>query len=141
MDRPLVGRSILIVEDEPLIALDIQREFEAAGARVLLKRSLQSALVAVEEDAPSAAILDHALGNDDSLPLCERLKERDIPFVLHSGYSNLEGACRDGVVVDKPNHPQLLVTTVVGLLRSRPISSFHVRQPLCRATAQGSVPH
>jgi CheY-like chemotaxis protein len=57
MDRPLVGRSILIVEDEPLIALDIQREFEAAGARVVLKRSLQSALVAVEEDAPSAAIL------------------------------------------------------------------------------------
>ena len=94
MDRPLVGRSILVVEDEPLIAMDIRREFEAAGARVMLKRSLQSALVAVEEDAPSAAILDHALGNDDSSSLCERLKERDIPFVLHSGCSNLEGACR-----------------------------------------------
>ena len=126
MDRPLVGRSILIVEDEPLIAMDIRREFEAAGALVVLKRSLQSALVAVDDDAPSAAILDHALGNDDSSSLCERLKERDIPFVVHSGCSNLEGACSAGVAVGKPNHPQLLVTTVVGLLRSQPISSVHV---------------
>ena len=122
MDRPLVGRSILIVEDEPLIALDIRRNFEAAGARVVVMRTLQTALAAVEDPDLSAAILDHALGKDDSSQLCERLKERDIPFVIHSGYSNLEGACSDGVDIDKPSHPQLLVTTIVGLLRSRPIS-------------------
>ena len=122
MDRPLVGRSILIVEDEPLIALDIRRSFEAAGARVVVMRTLQTALAAVEDPNLSAAILDHALGKDDSSQLCERLKERDIPFVIHSGYSNLEGACSDGVEIDKPTHPQLLVTTIVGLLRNRPIS-------------------
>ena len=49
MDRPLVGRSILIVEDEPLIALDIRRSFEAAGARVVVMRTLQTALAAVED--------------------------------------------------------------------------------------------
>jgi DNA-binding response OmpR family regulator len=65
MDRPLAGRSILIVEDEPLIALDIQRGFEAAGARVMTMRSLQTALAAVEDPDLSAAILDHALGKDD----------------------------------------------------------------------------
>jgi hypothetical protein len=97
MDRPLVGRSILIVEDEPLIALDIQREFEAAGARVVLKRSLQSALVAVEEDAPSAAILDHALPDGDSSLLCGRLKERNVlrcsSFSIRSRSSGLGRDC------------------------------------------------
>ena len=123
MDRPLVGRSILIVEDEPLIALDIRRSFEAAGARVVVMRTLQTALAAVEDPDLSAAILDHVLGKDDSSQLCNRLKERDIPFVIHSGYSNLEGACSDGVEIDKPTPPQLLVTTIAGLLRRRPISN------------------
>jgi DNA-binding response OmpR family regulator len=98
------------------------RSFEAAGARVVVMRTLQTALAAVEAPDLSAAILDHMLGKDDSSQLCERLKERDIPFVIHSGYSNLEGACSDGVEIDKPTHPQLLVTTIAGLLRSRPIS-------------------
>ena len=123
MDRSLVGRLILIVEDEPLIALDIRRSFEAAGARVVVMRTLQTVLAAVEDPDLSAAILDHMLGKDDSSRLCERLKERDIPFVIHSGYRNLEGACSDGVEIDKPTPPQLLVTTIAGLLRSRPISN------------------
>lgn len=55
--------------------------------------------------------------------LCERLKERDIPFVIHSGHSKLEGACNDGVAVGKPNSPQVLVTMVAGLLRSSPLPS------------------
>jgi hypothetical protein len=34
MQRPsLDGRSILIVEDEPLIVMDITQQFEATGAR------------------------------------------------------------------------------------------------------------
>ena len=53
---------------------------------------------------------------------CERLKERDIPVVIHSGYSNLRGACGDGVTIDKPSHSQLLATTIVELFRIRPIS-------------------
>jgi DNA-binding response OmpR family regulator len=89
--------------------------------RVRLRR-VHTALAAVEDPDLSAAILDHALGKDDSSQLCERLKERDIPFVIHSGYRNLEGACSDGVTIDKPSHPHLLVTTIVGLLRSHPIS-------------------
>ena len=118
----LAGRSILIVEDEPLIALDIARSFEAAGARTLTVRLLRDAFPAVEDDALSAAVLDHVLSDGDSSPLCERLKERNIPFVLHSGYSIVDGACRDGVQVEKPANPQVLVTAVEGLLRSRPIS-------------------
>jgi len=122
MDRLLTGHSILIVEDEPLIALDIVRAFENTGARVLSTSTLRQALVLAESDGLSAAVLDHGLSDGDSSTLCERLKELNIPFLLHSGYSSLEGACSDAVFVAKPANPQVLVTTVEGLLRNRQIS-------------------
>jgi DNA-binding response OmpR family regulator len=122
MDNILTGRSILVVEDEPLIAIDIANAFTQVGARVLAVRSLRDALAAVEDDTLSAAILDHALGDGDSSQLCTRLKERNIPFVLHSGYSQLDGACGDGVQVGKPASPQVLVSAVEELLSTRPVS-------------------
>ena len=66
---------------------------------MLTARSLRDALVAVEDGALSAAILDHALGDGDSSQFCERLKERNIPYVLYSGFSHLDGACGDAVHV------------------------------------------
>lgn len=124
MERPLAGRSILICEDEPLIALDIQSCFEAAGARVVVVRLLRDALLAVEDDSLTAAILDHALSDGDSSRLCARLKERNIPFVLHSGFGDLDGVCGgEAVHVPKPANPEVLVRTVEGLLRRRPVSN------------------
>ena len=122
MDRILTGCSILVVEDEPLIAIDIANAFTQAGARVLTVRSLRDALTAVEDGALSAGVLDHALGDGDSSQLCARLKERNIPFVLHSGYSQLDGACGDGVQVGKPASPQALVSVVQELLSTRSVS-------------------
>jgi DNA-binding response OmpR family regulator len=86
MDRPLVGRVILIIEDEPLIALGISDAVQDAGAKTMTARTLAAALVAVEDPNLSAAIVDHALGDGDSSELCHRLKERDIPFLMYSGY-------------------------------------------------------
>jgi DNA-binding response OmpR family regulator len=85
--------------------------------------TLSEALRAAEEVNLSAAVLDHGLHDCDSSQVCARLKERDIPFVIYSGFSKLEGACRSGVLVHKPAHPQVLVVTIAGLLRGRPISN------------------
>jgi DNA-binding response OmpR family regulator len=60
---------------------------------------------------------DFGLSDGDGTALCERLKERAIPFVLHSGYSNLDVAFRDAVLVPKPARPEVLVSAVAGLLR------------------------
>jgi DNA-binding response OmpR family regulator len=91
MDRILTGRSILIVEDEPVIVIDIAGAFERAGACVLRTNTLRQALLLLEEQHLSAAVLDHGLTNGNSSKLCERLKELDIPYVLHSGYSSVDG--------------------------------------------------
>src|SRR5262245_49291539 len=82
----LAGCSILICEDEPLIALDIAEAFSNAGARVMTVRSLADALTSLEDEVSSAVILDHSLSDGDSSQLRECLKERNIPYVVHSGY-------------------------------------------------------
>ena len=94
MDASLAGRLILIAEDEPLIALDITQGFEDEGATVIAAATLTEALRVVEDPALSAAILDHALSDGDSTTVCERMTERNIPFITYSGYDL--GATRRG---------------------------------------------
>ena len=119
MGRILTERLVLIVEDELLIAMDLAQTFERAGARVTTTNSLREALTLVESDGLAAAVLDHALRDGNSSQLCARLKERDIPFVLYSGYSVIEGACHDAPFVAKPSTPEVLVSTVEELLTHR----------------------
>ena len=102
-----------------MIALGIADAFTDAGARVVTVRSFASALIAIEAEIPSAVILDHVLGDGESSQLCKRLKERNIPYVIHSGYSNLSGAYGDAVQVPKPANPDVLVAAVLGLLQRR----------------------
>jgi len=114
----LAGCSILICEDEPLIALDIAEAFSNAGARVMTVASIADALTALEDEVPSAVILDHALNDGESSQLRECLKERNIPYVIHSGYDAKaeDASAAKAASVPKPASPQLLVTTVEGLL-------------------------
>jgi DNA-binding response OmpR family regulator len=119
MDRPLAGRSVLVVEDDPIIVLDILQGLEAAGASVSRARSVSDALGKVECPNLSAAVLDHGLSDGDASQICARLDERNIPFVIYSGYSHIEGPCSEGEHLRKPVRPQVLVAVVVDLLRDR----------------------
>jgi DNA-binding response OmpR family regulator len=122
MDASLAERLILIAEDEPLIALDITQGFEDEGATVIAAATLTEALRVVEDPALSAAILDHALSDGDSTTVCERMTERNIPFITYSGY-DLGATRRGGVHVRKPASISVLVATVKGLLAERQISN------------------
>jgi DNA-binding NtrC family response regulator len=108
------GCSILLVEDEPSIALHIAACFESACARVLRARGVQEALCIVENRRVSAALLDSRLS--EGAALCERLAEHGIPVVVYSGYRELHAACREGVIASVPANPQFLLTTVADLL-------------------------
>ena len=82
----LCGRSILVVEDEMLIGMEIRTALEEAGASVTATTTVRHALILVEHDGLAAAIMDHALADGDSTELCARLRERDIPYVSYSGF-------------------------------------------------------
>jgi DNA-binding response OmpR family regulator len=127
MARPsLEGRSILVVEDQPLVALDITQQFEAAGAALTTTNTLHHALILVEHDGLSGAILDHALGDGDSSLLCTRLRERGIPFMIYSGYDTIEGPCKDALHICKPAADGALVAAMKGLLMSDAIAKIEI---------------
>jgi DNA-binding NtrC family response regulator len=118
MDTNLAGRTVLIVEDEPLVALDIVKAFERAGAIAVRARTVAQARNIVEQDGLSAAVLDFGLADGDAEQLCHCLSEREVPFVLHSGYSqsHTSAACRKGISIPKPASPDALISAVVKLL-------------------------
>jgi DNA-binding response OmpR family regulator len=113
----LAGRTILIVEDEPLIALDIATACETVGALVLSAATREDAARFVEDATLSAAVLDFGLKDGDAQPLCLRLNERNIPYVLHSGYTHCGDACHRGIVIAKPAAPTVVIAALLELLR------------------------
>jgi DNA-binding response OmpR family regulator len=123
MERPtLEGRSILIVEDEPLIALDITQAFAGTGAALTTTNTLQHALVLVEHNGLSGAILDHSLGDGDSSLLYARLKERGVPFIIYTGLPKVDGEGAGALHVSKPAAPGQLVAAMEKLI---------IRDPAC----------
>ena len=107
---------ILIVEDDPIIALDLEDTLEAAGYAVSGPvRSVSDGLSAIERDPPSAATLDYQLGSETSEPLAEALAKRDIPFCFVSGRGDLVGR-KDTPIVAKPAAPSAVLRVVESLL-------------------------
>jgi CheY-like chemotaxis protein len=81
----LAGRSILVVEDDPLVRLDITSRLEAEGATVYSASQLERALGLADRPDLSAGVLDFDLGNADSSSVCWKLVSRRIPFVFYTG--------------------------------------------------------
>jgi DNA-binding response OmpR family regulator len=116
----LRGCSILVVEDEPLIGMHIRAALEDAGAHVTATTTVRHALILIEHDGLSAAIMDHALADGDSTKVCARLKTRGIPYVSYSGYDPVVGAAGDAPHVSKPGSMDELLSAVEALLVGRP---------------------
>ena len=111
---PLTGRSILIVEDEPLISLDMAAVFEAAGAKVLPARNVVAALGLIGQGSVSAAVLDFGLGGESVTTLCGHLRERGIPFMFYTGNVDVQVSYPETIVVEKPASAKALVTAMTG---------------------------
>ena len=79
-------RCILIVEDEPLIAMMLEDYLQSLGHEVAaICESVEESLAAVDDHAFDLAILDVNLKGESVWPVAARLTERNIPFVLASG--------------------------------------------------------
>ena len=78
--------SILVVEDEPLIAMMLEDFLESLGHRVHATcESVSEAVRAVESGGFQLAILDVNLKGEHVWPVAARLREKDVPFVLATG--------------------------------------------------------
>ena len=89
MDSSLSGRSILVVEDEFLVAFHWETVLEEQGASVRTAATIEEAMMQ-SKDGIDAAVLDISLLDGEVYPVADELHKRGIPFVFHSGHGNLE---------------------------------------------------
>ncbi|HEY8337291.1 MAG TPA: HWE histidine kinase domain-containing protein [Tardiphaga sp.] len=108
-DKPMAsmrGLSVLMVEDQLLIAMDVQTMLASEGAaNVETASSVKEALHSLSIIRPDVAILDVNLGNGSSLPVAHALMEQGIPFVFATGYgesSLIPASLAEVPIVRKP---------------------------------------
>lgn len=114
--KPGAGGSltVLVVEDELLIAMDVEMMLEQHGHAVLGPiASIDAALEMLVKARPDVALLDLNLRGQLVFPVAERLRSLNIPFVLASAYGsiNFEGneAVADAENVGKPINERRLL--------------------------------
>ena len=80
-------RSILIVEDEPLIAMMLEDFLDSLGHTVVgTCESVAEAMARIDEGGFDLAIIDVHLKNGEHVwPVADRLSEQNIPFILATG--------------------------------------------------------
>lgn len=81
-------RTMLLLEDEPLILMDLELAAEDRGCTCLTATTVDEALAHLSADGPvpDVAVLDVSLQDGETcLPVARELRRRGIPFILHSG--------------------------------------------------------
>jgi two-component system, response regulator PdtaR len=110
---------ILVVEDEFLIAMELEGVLIRAGHKVLgPAATVSKALALLDDRTPDATVLDVNLGGERVTPVAEALEKRRIPFVLASAYTSS----------DLANEPVLSNAPKVG----KPTSALSLLQELGR---------
>jgi CheY-like chemotaxis protein len=120
-DNGLAGRHILVVEDNFLLAMEIERVLRREGCVVLGPvGSVDQALALLEEAArPDLAVLDVDLQGRRVTPVAAWLRSREIPFVLVTGYADLhlgEPDLLGGPRLEKPVDGLTLMATLRRML-------------------------
>jgi DNA-binding response OmpR family regulator len=115
----LSGHRILVVEDEALIAFDIEYAIKDAGGIVVGPfATVADAMAPVEQENLSAAILDVRLGAETSLPIARRLAEKGVSFLFYTAYPERIEQSLVAQVVRKPATPDVLIGAVAALIGS-----------------------
>jgi two-component system, response regulator PdtaR len=113
--------TVLVVEDEFLIADDYCATIEAQGWEVMGPApTAQMGLQLLQERKPSVAVLDLQLQQELSSPVAEALRIQGVPFILASGCRNpveVGGAAFLGItILSKPVTPRGLVSSLNGAM-------------------------
>jgi DNA-binding response OmpR family regulator len=117
--RERVVRKVLVVEDESLVAMEIEAQLEEAGYQVIGPASTsEKAKHLIVEAKPDVALLDVNLEGHLSDEVATELTKRKIPFAFATGYgrNGLPGAFGDTMILSKPFSRDRLLHVVKVLL-------------------------
>jgi len=122
----MMSASVLVVEDEALIAMDLQALLEDAGYRVLgPANSTAAAMALLDGNEPDVALLDVNLGRSDVFGVANELATRKTKLIFLTGHTaqKLPQAHRHRPLVAKPYLPHVLLQAVQqALMQSDPAS-------------------
>lgn len=98
------GKTLMIVEDEVIVAMTLRDELESAGYHVLdLTDRHEDAVAVARESTPDLALVNIQLrGRDDGIELAENLKALDIPVLLISGQVSRAHSARTVAIGSMP---------------------------------------
>jgi DNA-binding NtrC family response regulator len=123
MDGPytaLAHASLLVVEDEILVLLELEAILREAGAEEIhLCRDVASALSRIKSDPVTAAILDVRLGLEVVTPVARALAARGTPFLFYTGQAASEPALREwpkNRILPKPARAHTIVDALAKLI-------------------------
>ena len=127
--RTLKGKRILVIEDEPLVSMEIESNLANAGCEIVGPAATLDRAKSLAETADyDAALVDVNLKGQPVDELATLLTKKDRPFAFVTGYGRdaLPSGFRGAVVLGKPfSADQLLATTEV--LLYQPSSVVHLR--------------
>ena len=134
--RSLAGARILIVEDEPLIAMDMEEWLLAAGGSVIgPATNPMTARRLFAEGAPDAVLLDANLAGSRVDELAAELRRRRIPFAFATGFSR-ESLPRG--LAGRAGPRQALRAGAAGADGARPPGAGVTRASRCSASSFGT---
>ena len=113
---------ILIVDDEPVIAMDLEYMLVEAGFIIAgVTGNLQTALSLVESGICDAAVLDANLNGLSAAPIAVALVARGLPFLVLSGYApdQQHEALRAGRCLQKPVDPAHFIEVLNQILSEK----------------------
>jgi DNA-binding response OmpR family regulator len=140
----LSGQHVLVAEDEPLIALDVEQTLRRSGAHVAVARTLDETVLFADQPGITAAVLDIRLGQETVEPACSRLDARGVPFLFMTGLADsIDEQWRHIPVLVKPVDAAQLVSRLVSVLAEEraiqdalPKELLEVQRQLLRAKAR-----
>ena len=115
----LAGKRILIIEDEPLVQMDLQSTLATAGCEVIGPVGiLDKARTFIADAVFDAALLDVNLSGHKVDELATALTRKNVPFAFVSGYGreSLPSGFREAVLLKKPFSQEQLMGMVELLL-------------------------
>jgi|SRR5689334_10509334 DNA-binding response OmpR family regulator len=106
----LAGQTILVVEQQPLIALDLQTALEQAGAEVMVARNATEALARISEFEFSAAVVDWHPDSEGHRVVARALKQGQVRFLFYATHppENVT-TVRGAPIFLKPGRPEEIV--------------------------------
>jgi CheY-like chemotaxis protein len=103
-NKPKRQRNVLVLEDEPFIAIMLEEELEALGLHVVGPvNNLKSAITLADMPDLDGALLDLNINGAYATDVADKLRMRGIPYIFVTGHEPPAGLRHRGVhVLRKP---------------------------------------